>query len=61
MMKKKTRFRGKYGFFLYVVLLTFVSPFAVAQERLGLDNDIHSAIAKLKETVPAAAALARLV
>ena len=57
-MKIKTNFRRKYGFFLYAVLLTFVSPFAVAEDRLGLDNDIHSALAKLKETVPAAAALA---
>ncbi len=57
-MKKKTKFLGKYGVFVYTVLLTFVSPFAVAQDRSGLDNDIHSAIAKLKETVPGAAALA---
>ncbi len=56
-MEIGTKIQRKYRLSLYAVLLAFASTFAVAEDRPGLDNDVHTAIAKLKASVPAAAAL----
>ena len=40
--------------FVALALLSFTAPIALAEERPGLDADVHAAIALLKETTPAA-------
>ena len=57
-MKLETKFQGECRFLLCVVVLTLGSSFTAAEERPALDNDVHSAIAMLLETSPAAKALA---
>jgi lipid-binding SYLF domain-containing protein len=53
MNQKRKLFSG----FIALVLLSFAAPMAMAEDRPGLNADVHAAIKLLKATTPAAAEL----